>query len=319
MFRCGAGTPSGGPAPWLFPPWTMPSPPVPQRVTDVPRLAPRPADANKGDFGRILVVAGSRGMSGAAVLCGSAALRGGAGLVRLAVAEGILPLVAPGTPCCMTAPLPQDEHGRLAESARDDLLALIRANTVTALGPGLGQSDGLRRLLAAVLEQTTAPLVLDADALNNLAHDPAVLRRHAGPLLLTPHPGEFSRLLGSDIPTVQAHREELAVRFAAEHGVVLVLKGHRTMVTDGGRLYLNTTGNPGMATGGSGDVLTGLLAALTGAGLETFAAARLGVYLHGLAGDLARDALGETSLIASDLIDFLPRAFQAHARGEGQT
>jgi NAD(P)H-hydrate epimerase len=213
----------------------------------------------------------------------------------------------------MTAPLPQDEHGRLAESAADELLILVRANTVTALGPGLGRSPGLTRLLTAVLEQTTAPLVLDADALNGLAADPSVLRRHRGPLVLTPHPGEFARLLGCDVPTVQDRREELACHFATEHGVVLVLKGHRTIVTDGRRLYLNTTGNPGMATGGSGDVLTGLVAALAGQGLETFAAAQLGVYLHGLAGDLARDALGEASLIASDLLHFLPRAFQAHA------
>ncbi len=133
-------------------------------------------------------------------------------------------------------------------------------------------------------------------------------------MVLTPHPGEFARLLGCDIPAVQARREELAAHFAATHGVVLVLKGSRTVVTDGQRLYVNTTGNPGMATGGSGDVLGGLIAALVGQKLETFAAAQLGVYLHGLAGDLARQQVGEPSLLASDLLHFLPQAFVAHAR-----
>ena len=158
------------------------------------------------------------------------------------------------------------------------------------------------------------PLVLDADALNVLAGRLGALRKHRGPIVLTPHPGEFARLLGCDIPTVQARRQELAADFARTHGVVVVLKGHGTVVTDGQRVYVNTTGNPGMATGGTGDVLGGLLAALLGQKLETFAAAQLGVYLHGLAGDLAREQRGEVSLIATDLLDFLPPAFQQHAR-----
>jgi NAD(P)H-hydrate epimerase len=283
-------------------------------VTEVPSLRPRPADANKGSFGHVLVVAGSRGMSGAAVLCASAALRGGAGLVYLAVAESILPLVAVANPCYLTVPLPQDDQGRLAVAAQAELLDLVRSNTVAAVGPGLGRSDGLSALVRSVLEQKT-PLILDADALNALAGRVDALKQHAGPVVLTPHPGEFARLLGCDVPTVQARRQELAVRFAAENGVVVVLKGHGTVVTDGRRVYVNPTGNPGMAKGGTGDVLTGLIAALIGQGLEPFAAAQLGVYLHGRAGDLARDDLGETSLIASDLLDYLPRAFREHAAG----
>jgi NAD(P)H-hydrate epimerase len=283
-------------------------------VTDVPALPPRPLDANKGTFGRVLIVSGSRSMSGAAVLCAGAALRGGAGLVRLAVPEGILPIVASANPCYTTAPLPQDAHGRLNAAALPQLLELLRGNSVAALGPGLGQSDEIGGLLAAILEQTTTPLVLDADALNVLAGRLDVLGKHQGPIVLTPHPGEFARLLGCDIPTVQARREELAARFAATHGVVVVLKGHGTVVTDGRRVYVNTTGNPGMATGGSGDVLAGLIAALVGQRLESFAAAQLGVYLHGLAGDLARGQVGEVSLIASDLLHFLPGAFRTHAQ-----
>jgi NAD(P)H-hydrate epimerase len=153
------------------------------------------------------------------------------------------------------------------------------------------------------------PIVLDADGLNVMHGDTTLLRRRAAPTILTPHPGEFARLVKSDTATVLARREELAIQFAADHGLVLVLKGHATLVTDGKRLYRNPTGNPGMATGGTGDVLTGLIAALLGQKLDAFAAAQLGVYLHGLAGDLARDELGENSLIATDLIEYLPRAF----------
>jgi NAD(P)H-hydrate epimerase len=277
-------------------------------VTAVPALAPRPAESNKGSFGRVLVAAGSRGMSGAAVLCGSAALRGGAGLVRVAVPAGLLPLVAVGNPCFMTAPLPEDEEGRLAGEAAEPLVRLAEGFTVLAVGPGLGRSPALTYVVSALLERTALPTVLDADGLNVMSGHTDRLRRRA-PLVLTPHPGEFARLVGLAIPAVLARREELAVRFAAGHGLVLVLKGHATLVTDGRRLYRNATGNPGMATAGSGDVLTGLVAALLGQGLEAFAAAQLAVWLHGRAGDLARDDLGGPSLIATDLLQYLPRAF----------
>jgi NAD(P)H-hydrate epimerase len=285
-------------------------------VTQVPHLAPRPADSNKGTFGRVLVVAGSRGMSGAAVLCGSAALRGGAGLVRVAVPREVLPIVAAGNPCYMTAPLPQDEEGCLDPSAEHDVLALARTSDVVALGPGLGRSSAMTTLLAAVLERLPTPVVLDADGLNAFVQHTERLRRPA-PLILTPHPGEFSRLLNIDTATVQAHRRELASAFAAENGLVLLLKGHRTLVTDGRRLYENTTGNPGMATAGSGDVLTGLVAALLAQGLEAFAAAQVGAYVHGLAGDLVKTARGEVGMIASDLVDHLPRALNHLAMGPG--
>jgi NAD(P)H-hydrate epimerase len=282
-------------------------------VTELPRLAPRATDAHKGTFGRVLVVAGSRGMSGAGVLCASAALRGGAGLVFLAVAEELLPLVAPANPCYLTVPLASDGYGRLGAASLPTLSMQVKASTVTVMGPGLGQGPDMAQLVQGVLEQKT-PLVLDADALNALAGRTELLRTYPGPKVLTPHPGEFGRLLGCDTAAVQANRQELAVRFARDHGAVVVLKGHGTVVTDGTRLYVNTTGNPGMATGGTGDVLGGLIGALMAQGLECFTAAQLGVYLHGLAGDLARDEVGEVSLIASDLLGWLPRAFQAHAR-----
>lgn len=288
------------------------TPPSLHVVTEVPRLPSRPLDSNKGSFGRVLIVSGSRGMSGAAVLCASGALRGGAGLVRLGVPEGILAIVAAANPCYTTAPLPQDEHGRLSAAALPELLDLVRSNSVAALGPGLGQSAALGDTIAAILEQTTTPLVLDADALNVSVGRLDALRKHRGPVVLTPHPGEFARLLGCEIAAVQTRRQELAADFARAHGVIVVLKGYGTVVTDGRRVYVNTTGNPGMATGGTGDVLCGLIAALLGQKLEPFAAAQLGVYLHGRAGDLAREQIGEISLIATDLLDFLPYAFGRH-------
>jgi NAD(P)H-hydrate epimerase len=258
----------------------------------------------------VLIVAGSRGMSGAAVLCASAALRGGAGLVYLAVPQEVQPIVAAGNPCYLTADLAQDEQGCLAESAQGPLLQLVHGKDVIGFGPGLGRSPAIRALLSSLLTEVRVPLVIDADGLNALEGHTSWLKQRAGPAILTPHPGEFARLLGSDITRVQAERKELAMRFAADHQVILVLKGHATLVTDGRRLYQNTTGNAGMATGGTGDVLTGLIAALLGQGLDPFAAAQLGVYLHGLAGDLARDDLSEVSLIASDLLVYLPRVFR---------
>lgn len=287
----------------------------PETVQQLPILAPRTVDSNKGNFGRVLIVAGCRGMSGAAVLCGSAALRGGAGLVRLAVPQEIVSIVATSNPCYMTIPLAQDADGKVDGRCEEELLRQAAANSVIAVGPGLGQGPELAALVAALIARVPQPLVLDADGLNN-AHDHLNLFRFRPvPAVLTPHPGEFARLLSTDIPTVQARRQDLAVRFAAEHGVVLLLKGHGTIVTDGRRVYRNATGNPGMATGGSGDVLTGLIAALLGQGLEPFEAAQLGAHLHGLAGDLARDQLGEVSLIATDLLDQLPQAFrQVQAR-----
>jgi NAD(P)H-hydrate epimerase len=280
-----------------------------ETVTALPTLPRRSADGNKGNFGKVLVIAGSRGMSGAAVLCGSAALRGGAGLVRVAVPHDILPIVAAGNPCYMTVPLLQDGDGRLDAMAEPDLLTLASSHDVVALGPGLGRSSAMTTLLSVLLARLHMPIVLDADGLNAFVQHTGSLRR-AAPLILTPHPGEFGRLLNIDAATVQAHRRQLATGFAAENGLVLLLKGHGTIVTDGRRVYQNTTGNPGMATAGSGDVLTGLVAALLAQGLEAFAAAQLGAYVHGLAGDLARDALGEVGMIATDVLAHLPQALQ---------
>jgi ADP-dependent NAD(P)H-hydrate dehydratase len=279
---------------------------------DLPRLEPRQPDAHKGDFGLALIVGGSRGMAGAVALAGMAALRGGAGLVRLAVPDPILDAVAGFEPSYMTVPLPADAAGRIAAEAMPRILEAAEKAAAIACGPGLGRSPGLDALVGRLYREISKPMVFDADALNALADHPESLAQASGPRILTPHPGEFARLLAAtgDAAPVEAQRE-IADAWAKRHGVVLVLKGHRTLTTDGRRQAVGTTGNPGMAAGGSGDVLTGLIAALLCQHLEPFDAARLGVYLHGLAGDLAAEKLGQVSLIASDLVRYLPEAFRA--------
>jgi ADP-dependent NAD(P)H-hydrate dehydratase len=284
--------------------------PAVEAITRLTLLPPRNKESNKGDFGKVLVVAGSRGMAGAAILCASTALRSGAGLVKAAVPADILPVVAAGNPCYMTLPLSCDEQGQLSAAAAAELVALSEGQDVLAVGPGLGRARGVGEVVFHLLDGTRVPMVLDADGLNAVGNATDRLLARRAPLILTPHPGEFARLLGCEVATVQTNRMDLARRFAFDHQLILVLKGNGTIVTDGRRLYVNDTGNPGMATGGTGDVLTGLIAALVGQGLEPFAAAQLGVYLHGLAGDLAQDAVGEVSLIASDLLIHLPAAFR---------
>jgi NAD(P)H-hydrate epimerase len=280
-----------------------------ERVSDIPSALPRPRDGHKGTFGRVLVVAGSQGMSGAAALSGMGALRGGAGLVHVAVPARIQAIVAAVNPCYMTAGLPDDANGRLHLSARDTLPNLAATADAVAIGPGLGNTPAVAAVIRTLLRTLPVPIVLDADALNVLAPLGDDLKSRSSPWVATPHPGEFARLVGTTTSEVQRDRDAAAVQFAVTHGGVLVLKGAGTVVTDGRRLFRNPTGNPGMATGGSGDVLTGLLAALLARGHHPFDAARRGVYVHGLAGDLARDDLGEESLTAADLLDYLPRAF----------
>ena len=277
----------------------------------LPQLPDRAVDAHKGHFGLALLVGGSRGMAGAMGLAGMAALRGGAGLVRLAVPDVCLDTIARFEPSYMTSPLASDPAGRISIQARQQIVELSEAATVVACGPGMGRSLGLDSLVSSLYAELPQPMVVDADGLNALAARREILPRPGGPRVLTPHPGELARLLATDrLPSEKRQAE--AVELAARLGVVIVLKGHQTCVTDGSERAINTTGNPGMATGGSGDVLTGLITALACQGLSPFDAARLGVYLHGLAGDLAAAELGEQPLIASDLVGFLPQAFKQY-------
>ncbi len=250
-------------------------------------------------------------MAGAASLTGLGSLRGGAGLVYLAVPVGIANTVSAVEPSYLTYPLAEDADGRIAADPREEPFpTLLNGKDALAIGPGLGLSRNVSKIVARLYEKFDGPAVIDADALNALSKSPKSLARPGGPRVLTPHPGEFARLIESDIRAVQADRENLAAKFAADHGVVLLLKGHRTIVTDGRRVAVNETGNSGMATGGVGDVLTGLIAALLGQKMKPFEAAQFGAHLHGLAGDLAADELSKPGLIASDLARYLAYAWK---------
>ena len=275
----------------------------------LPHLPPRSPDSHKGDFGRALLVGGSQGMAGSISLSGMATLRSGAGLVTIATADVCQPTVASFEPSYMTVPLPSDTDGRIGSGALAKIRELAARATAVACGPGMGRSDSLTAMVAALFREVAVPLVVDADGLNALAARGELDAHHAGPRILTPHPGEFARLVGqNDLSPDQ--RAAAAVELANRSRTIVVLKGHRTLVTDGRRQYVNTTGNPGMATGGTGDVLTGVITALLCQGLEAFEAAQLGVYVHGLAGDLAAEHLGMTGLIARDLINHLPEALR---------
>jgi NAD(P)H-hydrate epimerase len=277
---------------------------------DLPRLAPRVATGHKGDYGRVLLLGGSRGMSGAIALAGMAALRSGAGLVTLGVPDPCLETVAAWEPCCMTVPLPSDAAGRFAASAAPRLLELAERATAVGCGPGWGQHPGLVSLARTLYTSLRQPLVVDADALNALAQSPDALGGAGGPRIITPHPGEFRRLTGV-AEHAAAPQQARAIDLAGQQGIVVVLKGHRTLVTDGQRTARNETGNPGMATGGAGDVLTGVITALLGQGVHAWEAARLGVYAHGLAGDLAAQQQTQLGMTARDLVQYLPAAWQA--------
>ncbi len=276
-----------------------------ETIDQVPRLPKRRAESHKGDYGRVLIVAGSRGMTGAAALAGMGALRSGAGLVFLAVPASCWSVVAALEPGYLTVPLLEDGEGCVAAGALAELHERADRADVAAIGPGLGVTEDIRQVVTEVYRQWKVPLVVDADAVNALAHHRDVLGDHAGPRIFTPHPGEFRRLLGG-----KAAGEEEAIDFARAHGIVMVLKGHRTLVTDGKRVYRNTTGNPGMATGGSGDVLTGVVAALVGQGMTSFDAACLAVWVHGRAGDVIASERGQMGLVARDLIEGLPRVWR---------
>jgi ADP-dependent NAD(P)H-hydrate dehydratase len=286
------------------------------RIIALPDLPPRSAEAHKGTFGRVLIVAGSRGMTGAASLSATAALRGGAGLVTVATPLSVQPIVAGYEPSYLTLGLPDDNEGLLSRAALPQLMDVLSRQTAAAWGPGLGRSDDLDDVTLTVYKSAALPMVFDADGLNALAHRRDWMSGPApgGPRILTPHPGEFARLTGFDPAAIADHREETAADFAAQHGVVVLLKGPQTVITDGQRVALNPTGNSGTATGGTGDVLTGLIASMLGQQMAPFDAAQLAAYLHGLAGDIAAAELSNPGLIASDLPKFLARAWRHFGR-----
>jgi len=282
-----------------------------ESIREVPPLPERAADSHKGDYGRVLVVSGSRSMPGAAALAGSGAVRAGAGLVTVAVPECIAPIVAGHNPCYMVEPLPETDDGTLALASKVRILSLMDANDVLVMGPGLGRDEDTIELVLWLILMVNKPMVLDADAINSLQEDVSLLQALSHTVVLTPHPGELGRLARLPAKEVVERRLELAVEFARRDNLYLALKGHRTIVTDGRRVYFNETGNPGMASGGVGDVLAGVIGGLVAQGIEPFDAIQIGVYVHGLAGDLALEDTGPESLCALDVLDYLPAAFKA--------
>jgi len=263
-------------------------------------IHPREADSHKGDYGRVLIIAGSRGKTGAAHLAAVGALRSGAGLVSVATPSGVQPVVAAMGAEYMTIAL-QETDGRVVSDAVDQILELEQ--DVIAAGPGLGTGPGVTAFIEALIERSEAPLVLDADALNALAGQTERLRTGGTrQIVITPHPGEMARLARMSVEDVQAGRLHVARDFAVAHQIYVVLKGYRTLIaTPDGKVFINPLGNPGMATGGTGDVLTGVVSGWLAQLLDAEAACKLGVYLHALAGDLAEADEGEVAMTAADL------------------
>ena len=283
-----------------------------------PLLAPRAREGNKGSYGHVLVIGGSLGKAGAAAMAGFSALRAGAGLSTVATPKSVLATVAGFHPEIMTEPLPETEEGTISLRALESgsgLDTLLERKTL-AIGPGISRNSETAEFVHAIVKRSATSMVVDADGLNAFEGVADKLNGRGRILVITPHPGEMARLTGLTIAEIQANRLEVARNFAREHELIVVLKGHRTLIAGpttaapDGTVWVNPTGNPGMATGGTGDILTGMVAGLIAQHPQhALAATALAVYLHGLAGDLAGESVGESSLVATDLVRFLPQAF----------
>lgn len=277
----------------------------------------RPENAHKGTFGKVGVIGGSNNMPGAPAMTGTAVMKSGAGLVRVAVPAEIQATVAAAAPEMITIGFDGTENTlKVNDFKKIDIL--MRQCDVLAVGPGLGQSESVGRIVQRLLDEYQGTIVLDADGIN-VVKEVEILKNREQPLILTPHPGELSRLIEKDIEEIQNNRIQIAREFAVENEVILVLKGADTVIAlPDSTIYLNTTGNAGMATAGSGDVLTGITAGFLAQGLPAETAAVLAAYIHGLAGDLGEEALGSYSLMAGDIITYLPAAFRQLIGGSGE-
>ena len=277
-----------------------------------PLIGPRPLAANKGNFGHVLVIGGSVGKAGSVAMAGIAALRTGAGLSTVATPKSVLGTVAGFHPEVMTEPLDETDAGSISTRASGEVDTLIKGKTVLAVGPGISRNPETSEFVRSLVVKSKLPLVLDADGLNAFEGRANELNGKGRTLVITPHPGEMARLAGSTIAAVQRDRINVARTFAREHELIVVLKGHRTLIAQpDGTVWVNTAGNPGMATGGTGDILTGMVSGLIAQNPERIVEAVIAaVHLHGLAGDVARESMGEHSLVATDLIKALPEAFR---------
>ncbi|MBU0759713.1 MAG: NAD(P)H-hydrate dehydratase [Candidatus Omnitrophica bacterium] len=276
-------------------------------------LKKRKKDTHKGDYGHVFILAGSTGLTGAAALCGQACMRSGAGLVTLGIPRSLNVVMEIKLTEVMTCPLPETRQGTFSLKAKAEALKKINNSDIAVLGPGLSSNKETQQLIRELAVSVKRPMVLDADALNAISENADVLRKVKSPYVITPHPGEMARLLKKDTDYIKKNRLIVAKKFANYYNAVVVLKGSGTIVAEPGanqRVYVNKTGNPGMATAGSGDVLTGVIAGFMAQGLKPFDAARFAVYTHGLAGDLAKKEKGEEGLIAGDILEKIPEAIK---------
>jgi len=278
------------------------------------QLLQRKSATHKGDFGHLFILAGCVQFSGAALLCSSAAMRSGAGLVSLGIPRGLFgKIIKKKIPEVILEPLIQTRQFTISENAYPRIKELLKVSDILIIGPGLSQNKSTKRLIQRLIRVVDKPILLDADGINALQGNVNLLDKINKNLevVLTPHPGELARITGKSIGQIQSNRKQSAFIFARRHKITVVLKGHHTVVADfRGNLYINKTGNPGMATAGSGDVLSGMIGAFMGQGLSGFEAAKCAVYLHGLAGDLAAKKKTQVCLIASDIIDKIPQAIK---------
>lgn len=270
----------------------------------------RPDDSNKGTLGSLLCICGSYGMAGAAIMAGKAALRCGIGLLKIAVPKSIYPVCATNILESVYYPLEETSNGVISSKNTDFLLEMCEKSFAVVIGCGLSVCDDTKNLVQSVITNCEKPLVIDADALNCICNKPEILKNLKAPAIITPHPGEMARLLHSTPKTVNSNRENTAINFAKKFGVVTVLKGAGTIIASpDGEVYINHTGNSGMATGGSGDVLSGIIGSLLAQGAAPINAAAAGVFLHGTIGDLAAEKLGKISMLPTDMIDMIPTAY----------
>jgi len=285
----------------------------------LPLLQPRDRGANKGNFGHLFVLSGSPGKTGAATMVCQGALRVGTGLITLGIPKSLNPIMGAKLTEAMTEPLPETKEKTLSLSSYSQIMNLCARKSALAIGPGLSLNPETARLVQRVVRSINIPAVIDADGLNALGPKLDSIRKSQKELIFTPHPGEMARLLGTSVPEVQENRIQMARDFAQRKGIILVLKGARSLVASpAGKVFINPTGNPGMASGGMGDVLTGMIGGFLAQGLPSLEAARLGVYLHGLVGDLVAHQQGERGMAATDLIEETPKVLRALASGEGR-
>ena len=270
----------------------------------------RPDDSNKGTLGSLLCICGSYGMAGAAIMAGKAALRCGIGLLKIAVPKSIYPVCATNILESVYYPLEETSNGVISSKNTDFLLEMCEKSSAVVIGCGLSVCDDTKNLVQSVITNCEKPLVIDADALNCICNKPEILKNLKAPAIITPHPGEMARLLHTTPKAVNSDRENTAINFAKKFGVVTVLKGAGTIIASpDGEVYINHTGNSGMATGGSGDVLAGIIGSLLAQGASPINAAAAGVFLHGTIGDLAAEKLGKISMLPTDMIDMIPTAY----------